>query len=312
MQSMHYYAYTLFKNLFVKLLLRYQGPMIKISIFSAGRLGNNIQQLLIAYVYRVHYGCSVEFQESIISNLIDSPYYNLLGAIGSNTHKYMRPLITLSGPFFDISLANTLFRLDCLHLPRQVIYQNIHPFSTYLSKSLKLSTKALSEYSPPISKSLIDPKCVTIHLRAGDLSTPDYHYYVSNPFSFYQYLRTIFNDCIIVTQPGDRHPLFTRIINIFETVNVQSSSNPIDDLSLLSSSSYIASSGTSSFFTLACLSSSQPQHLFYSSYEFHHHIPFRWIPAQSHNIFYLSEKYIQTWTSPNTTPSDRIQLMLNT
>jgi hypothetical protein len=56
---------------------------------------------------------------------------------------------------------------------------------------------------------------VVIHLRAGDISTMDNPYDMTNPLCFCRDLARQYSRAVIVAEPGATHPLFPRILTLF-------------------------------------------------------------------------------------------------
>ncbi len=86
------------------------------------------------------------------------------------------------------------------------------------------------------------PFSKVIHLRAGDVSELNNHYYISNPLYYYAQLSQFYSKAIIVTEPGSTHVLMDSVRSLFPDHELVHGSAD-DDYQLLRHSVDLASSG---------------------------------------------------------------------
>ena len=86
-----------------------------------------------------------------------------------------------------------------------------------------------------------------LHLRSGDINCHNLDHFVTNPLSYYHWLRKYFKKIIIVTEPGKDHLLLAEIIKIFDVIEIKRSKEFIKDFSFLANCQNLATSGVSTF-----------------------------------------------------------------
>jgi hypothetical protein len=223
-----------------------------------GRTGNNIQQLIVVIAHAEAFGGSFQLEEDFISI---GPLRGIVNAFKLDfaANPDRAPKHLLSRAFFHYTeysfspsdyrriafLEGHSPRRDCL-LGRHYIESHAHRIAqTHLLPNIKESSCGT------FSRDRLENTLV-IHLRAGDVSELNSHYYISNPLYYYAQLSQFYPKAIIVTEPGSTHVLMDSVRSLFPDHELVHGSAD-DDFQLLRHSVNLASSGVGTFAIAAVL-----------------------------------------------------------
>jgi hypothetical protein len=119
--------------------------------------------------------------------------------------------------------------------------------STYIERNLWriAQTYVLPVLIVPETDIPIEDRLV-IHLRSGDVASLSHDYYATNPLWFYRQLAKMYDDVVIVSEPGHRHVLFEFVASLFERIEFVSG-NVQEDFTQIRFAKHIATSGVGTF-----------------------------------------------------------------
>lgn len=227
---------------------------------SYGRTGNNIQQILIAIAHAEAFRGVLDVE---IDNLVDGRLGDLIYSFSLDFSPRRPERSVFRSMFFHYS-EHTFFKKDLSRLPfkRGVLPRRECLLSTsYIERNLwriaqsyLLSNLILSDAEVQIDDRLV------LHLRSGDVASLAHSHYITNPLCFYRRLATMYDDVVIVMEPGQEHVLFRSIVGLFKRVDVVSGSVQ-EDFHRLCKARYLATSGVGTFPIAASLLSRSLQTL---------------------------------------------------
>lgn len=247
-----------------------------------GRLGNNVQQILIAIAHAEIYSGSISMSNEFYAYITqigivpeELPHFVALGNLSTNA-------FVICADFFHYS--NYSLRGNAKYSPwmpglapqRNSILSERRITKAIRAIALRCRIAFFPLVKPSKSISLIlqqraSPDLLVLHLRAGDVSNLLLTEYTTNPLCYYQCLGMSFRNLIIVTEPGPDHLLLPFIIRIFDNVRIICGDYR-DDFSLLSNSPVLATSGVSTFPIAACLLSNRIEQLYSSDVFLREHL----------------------------------------
>lgn len=225
-----------------------------------GRLGNNVQQLIIAIAHAEAFNGTTGMNDHLLKG---SSLDGLLGPI-SWDFAPDRPVREIYETIF-FHFTEYTFRLSDLRrlafrrgysprreciLGRRFIESNAHRIAQgYLSPLFVFPVV------PPAGEGGVADGLV-IHLRSGDVRNLDNQYYMTNPLCFYRQIAGHYSHATVVMEPGGEHPLLQSIVSLFREVRLVSGSVQ-GDFALLCQATHLASSGVGTFVMAAALISSK-------------------------------------------------------
>ena len=291
------YKLTRFNNLYA------------IKLVPFGRFGNNIQQLIIAVIIRQLYGIRIfldeDFESMLKSNEFDIFQINFL--LNNNINN--KNTIFIKKVFFFFNEVPTLFTRN---YTRSRI--NLSPFmilrnDTFLNekKIFQNIEKSINKLSPPINKvlesnydqklsdSYINNEVCFLHLRSGDINNHHLDHFVTNPLSYYLWLRKYFEKLIIITEPGKDHILLKEIMNIFNVIYVKRSNQFIQDFSCIAQCKNLATSGVSTFPIAAALFNKNLKKIFFSNIFLKEHLNPNFLNNKVKKYVYDGNDYWRKW-----------------
>lgn len=229
-----------------------------------GRLGNNIQQILIAILHAEAFRGAVEISARQLEAHALDQFFSPLHFDFSDG----QPIVATyrsSFFFFDgfaFATGNRV-RLHCVTgflllqslLSANHVRANLHrACRQYLRPYYIVNGDALS----------VDESVLVLHLRGGDIADLHSSEYATNPLCYYSFLRSFHSAVVLVVEPGAEHPLFGRIREIFPDCKVISGSIK-GDFELLRQARFLASSGVGTFAVAAAMLSENLKRLYCSS-----------------------------------------------
>jgi len=296
-----------------------------------GRLGNNIQQILLLYAHYKMYGFKFFFSDNYESFYkIDVNFHKLPGYIDINKKSeeslISKEIIFDNNMYLYTRQYNKFFKFS--FLSNRIFRDSFIPKKKFLS----LIPELVDEIRP-LFHNYISPKNITeisikelnrncvIHLRGGDTIPPQNLNHISNPLSYYLWLKKFHSEIIIVQEPktsrfkgcdeskqGRENPILTKLYEIFEVKKVISGSIS-NDFAILANSMNVASSGVASFPLAACLLSKNLRNFYYSNAFLSEHINPESISNKVNKYcFKLDESFFVTWN--RLSPEDRIKYTL--
>jgi hypothetical protein len=214
------------------------------------QLGNNVQQILIAWLHADRYGGSLSMSPS---------FYNRCQAIGVNPSRLERFICyedipdaayVVSASFFHFSdhsfLCNARFTFwKAGFSPRRTSLLGERLIRDRASSAAQQCGEAFATLLSPASSSSLavhqqpGNELLVLHLRAGDVSNLAKPEYATNPLCYYHALSKLFDHLVIVTQPGPEHVLLRAIASLFPRVKIVSGDDR-DDFRLLAEGVIIA------------------------------------------------------------------------
>ncbi len=198
-----------------------------------GRLGNNLQQMMLATLYGEKHGLGV-----IVKDHAQVRGFRL------GPSRYWPSVSSVKNRFF---FFNPDGPADCdIDIGYTYACQNMHQAA---QRHIRPNLKTRERPALP-SDTLV------IHIRAGDVfGTGDasVRNYVQNPLSFYEGLIDRFESAIVVTESLDNNPIVNRLA---QRPDVQVQSSTVDeDFATLMAAQNLASSGVGTFSIAAALCS---------------------------------------------------------
>ncbi len=282
-----------------------------------GRLGNNIQQLLLLVAHFKVFGYNFiledEFLEAYKKDII---FKALPGFIDINNKSNQKLILN------KILIKNNMYLFTRFYHKffRNSFMSNRIFRDAYLSKNKFLSMlPELVEDIRPALKSLILSKeinnikihqkndiCV-LHLRGGDTIPPKNLNHISNPISYYKWLNKYYKSIIIVHEPSTLNPIINELYKIFDVKKTISSSLK-NDFSLIANSKNVATSGVGTFAIGACLFNKNIKNLFYSDAYLNEHLNPNFIsPRVKKHCYYLGRDFYLKWEKAK--PNERLKLV---
>lgn len=326
------------KNLFSNLLLRYRnktllffGSNVVIRTKQYGRIGNNIQQIFLLVAHYKIYGTKFFFPDNYESFYKININFNLLpGYINHNIDSEKKQLI--GRKIIDNNMYTYTRTFHKFH--RLSFLSNTFSRDSFLSKKkfLRMIPDLVNELKP-IFKNYTDPKLITeitikeinnncvLHLRGGDLIPPTSLIHLSNPISFYLWLRKFHKSIIVVQEPtwsrfkgcdpkkqGLTNPILTKLYNIFEIKKVISGQLE-NDFAILANSKNIATSGIGTFPISACILNDNLNNIYYSNAFLESHLNPNFISNKVNKHCYkLKKSFFRKWIK--LTPEERLRFSL--
>lgn len=312
------------KKIFIKIFKRYKEKIflylfrkqVLIKTIKYGRLGNNIQQLLLLVAHYKVFGCNYFFEDEFINEylfLIKFDYLPGFIEINNPSKSFISPrkiiknnmyLFTRNYHRFFINsfLSDRIFRDSFLSKNRflKMIPELVNAIKPAMVDLLKLSK------SNEIIINQYNDICV-LHLRGGDTIPPKNLNHISNPISYYFWLKKFYKEIIIIHEPSTLNPVIEEIHKIFDVKKTISSSLK-DDFSLIANSKNVATSGVGTFAIAACLFNPILQNLFYSDAYLNEHLNPNFISSNVNKHCYeLGRKFYTKWNSCS--PRDRLKLV---
>jgi hypothetical protein len=213
---------------------------------SYGRTGNNIQQVLIAIAHAEVFRGVLDVERD---SLVDGRLVDLINSFSLDFSPGLPVNNSFQSKFFhyteysfcqkDISRAafkrGILPRRECL-LSRTYIERNLWR----IAQAYVLPALIVPEVNIRIEDRLV------IHLRSGDVASLSHDYYGTNPLYFYKQLAKLYDDVVIVMEPGHRHVLLESLVALFKRVEFISG-NVQDDFTRIRYAKYLATSGVGTF-----------------------------------------------------------------
>jgi len=221
-----------------------------------GRIGNNVQQLIVAIAHAEEFGGCTGMDEKLLK---EGPLDGIINPFGQDFRPDRKATEIYSTIFFHYTeytfnrsdLRRLAFRRghsprrECV-LGRRFIEANAHRIAQqYLTPLLVFP-------SDPIAEGGGYPDGVVIHLRSGDVRGLENPYYITNPLCFYRQIARQYRFATVVTEPGGEHPLLQSIASLFCDVIVVSGTAQ-DDFGLLCNATHLVSSGVGTFVMAAAL-----------------------------------------------------------
>jgi hypothetical protein len=238
-----------------------------------GRLGNNLQQVLLAIAHAQFFGgkftLSKEFLSSSDLALILDPFDIVFDkAIGHNNDAvYKNHNADIISNFFFYKRRSYLRRYASYLLnktPHSDCLDSWLEPSFFERNAFHLAQRYVRPHLKNKSFLLLSNDSIVIHLRSDDIRSLDNTYYLQHPLYFYRNLARLYSNAIIITEPDLSHPLLHAISREFESCQIKSESIHSDFHTLLSAKA-IAISGVSTFALAAALLSSRLEVLHTSS-----------------------------------------------
>lgn len=272
------------------------------------RLGNNIQQILIAILHAEFFRGRVEIPDAQLALKELDKYFMAIVYDFSDgrpiTGCHRSKFFYFHGfPFFPGRKARLhnvpgFMRLESL-LPANYIVANIHRVSRdYLRPLLVRSELAAI---PPQESPLV------LHLRAGDVAALQYLCYATNPLCYYRFLRRFHDVAVIVVEPGPAHPLINDIRELFAECQVVSGA--VDsDFAVLRGAKYLANSGVGTFSIAAALLSGNIKRFYCSSAYLEEHLnPSMLNPEYLEIVEFTMPGFLEAWYEAQ--PAERLDLL---
>lgn len=270
-RSAYWYARYLFKSVrqvFLRIRLHFAAlsaptPPVFFITRPYGRLGNNIQQLLVALAHARCYSGSVSMSSAMLRSLdaatisvCDLPRLMEEKAISRGCMRINSTFFHWSNHSLTRHPAFTAFRIGCMPrraslLGEKQLLSSI-PMAVAECRSAFGRLVSPSRLPPSLKKQCADPSTLVLHLRAGDVAGLTRAEYATNPLSYYQCLSQIFSSLVIVTQAGPPHVLLSSIIKLFVRAEIVAGDYR-DDFALLANASNLATSGVGTFPIAAAL-----------------------------------------------------------
>lgn len=306
------------------------GKKAIISSFQYGRLGNNIQQLMILIAHYKVFKCKFFFRDNFESIYkLNINFEKLPGYINplKNKAHFDKNRIIKSEMFLFTRKNNKFFRNSFLF--------NRFLRHSFISKKrfFNLIPEILDELHP-IFKNYTDPKRITtieikelnnncvLHLRGGDTIPPQNLNHVSNPLRYYYWLRNFHKSIIIVQEPlsssfkncdaskqGVVNPILPKLYDIFEIKKIISGKLE-DDFAIIANSRNVSTSGVGTFPIAACLLNKKLKNFYYSDAYLNDHLNPEFIREDINKYCYkIGEDFFKRWQSLS--PEQRIKFSLN-
>ena len=285
----------------VSILLRVGGKYVKIKVNSYGRIGNNLQQLLLAKYHQQIFGCAIEIDNSLRQAYAEmgapSGYLWLYEPSQNKSNKY---LYTITTDLFFFENHKPLWKntyIDSRMFLNAIPYL-LKPLKEQLSQRNHLTIKRLAD----------DDNTLYLHLRAGDIANLESKEYITNPMSYYEWLASKSNAFCVVTEPNCSHPLLGSICDALGTKRIISSPTAINDFYILASCKRMATSGVGSFAVGAALLNERLESITFSNAYRTEHLNPTMIQDHTHKSEYkINEAFFKEWA--NSDPKERLKLL---
>jgi hypothetical protein len=273
-----------------------------------GRLGNNVQQIIIAIMHAESLKGVVDItEEQLAIQGLDQFFFPILYDF---TDKKTIAGIYQSNFFFFEGFGFSLSRWPRLHclqgflrleslLSANYVNANLHRVcQNYLLPQLR------SGQSPSFT---VNESSLVIHLRGGDVANMGCSVYALNPLCYYQFLSDMYRDIVLVAEPGPAHPLLDKIRELFPNCKVVSGSVQ-EDFELLRGARLLASSGVGTFCMAAALLSEKLQRFYCSSAYLNEHLNPAILDTKRVKVIeYKMKDYLGLWRKSK----NRLDLLLN-
>lgn len=261
-----------------------------------GRLGNNIQQILLAIMHAESFMGIVEIAEQQLAiQGLDEFFSPLLYDFSEG--KPIAGVYRSNFYFFDgfaFSVGRRL-RLHCIEgflrrdslLSAAYVHSHLHRVcEQYLRPHLR------SDSHPTLT---VNESVLVLHLRGGDVANLQSALYATNPLCYYQFLSSMYREVLVVAEPGPVHPLLNRIRGLFSDCKVVSGST-LADFELLRSARFLASSGVGTFSVAAALLSEKLQRFYCSSAYLNEHLNPAMLDSKRVDVVeYKMKGYLDLW-----------------
>ena len=303
--------------------LKYKNYYINLNWF--GRFGNNIQQLLLAYTNIKEHKIKVNLDDNFKSYLLNIGLdLKKLNKILNNQYEFNSDkdvaipkyffFFNETPIFFNKKYTRVRYSNSLINLLRVDSYTN----ESDLFKNLNSSVKKLS----PIFKDLIaanynnklesfykSEEVCFLHLRWGDINNKNQKHFVTNPYSYYKWLRGFFSKIIIITEPGEKHILLERICELFDVLKIQNSENFIEDFATIAKCKNLATSGVSTFPIAASIFNENLENFYCSNIYLKEHLNPNFLGSNINKVGFDCNTYWKEWFNSN--KIDRYKLILN-
>lgn len=290
-----------------KIRLSNQSTNFRINLWY-GRLGNNIQQILLAIMHAESFKGIVEIpDEQLAIQGLDQFFFRLIFDFTDG-----KPIagIFKSNFFFFDGFVLSLSRWPRVHCVEGFLRRESLLSASYVNANLH---RVCQQYLRPHLRSgqfsplSVNESFFVIHLRGGDVANMGCSVYATNPLCYYQFLSDIYSDVILVAEPGPAHPLLNKIRGLFPDCKVVSGSVQ-EDFELLRGARSLASSGVGTFCVAAALLSENLQRFYCSSAYLNEHLNPAMLDTKRVEIIeYRMKGYLELWQKSN----NRLDLLLN-
>lgn len=301
--------FLFFLKKFQLLILQNQSEKYAIYLKPFGRFGNNIQQLLIAIIHRelfdVKIFLSKDFELILSSIGFDINKINYL----LNKNEKKEKMIQIKKVFFFFNEVPSIFnksftRSRINNSPFLILRNDTFINDKLLSKNIENSKNKLYPIISDVIKSNIEKnnpslyrynELCFLHLRSGDINCHKLDHFVTNPLSYYHWLRKYFKKIIIVTEPGKDHLLLAEIIKIFDVIEIKRSKEFIKDFSFLANCQNLATSGVSTFPIAASIFNKNLKNFYSSNIYLREHLNPKFLSLNIKKYEYQCNKYWKKW-----------------
>ena len=291
----------------VKIRLLNQPINFRINLWY-GRLGNNIQQILLAIMHAESFKGTAEIpEEQLAIQGLDQFFPPLLFDFTED-----KPIASIykSNFFFFDGFALSLSRWPRLHSVEGFLRRESLLSANYVNTNLH---RVCVQYLRPYLRSgqshslTVHESSLVIHLRGGDVADMGCALYAINPLCYYQFLSEMHRDVVLVAEPGPAHPLLNNIKGLFPDCKIFSGSVQ-EDFELLRGARFLASSGVGTFCVAAALLSENLNRFYCSSAYLNEHLnPAMLNTKRVEVIEYKMKRYIELWHKSN----NRLDLLLH-
>ena len=273
-----------------------------------GRLGNNVQQILIAIMHAESFRGAVEISASQLEcQGLDEFFLPLCFDFTQGrpiAGEYRSIFFFFEGYAFQpgrrvrMHCVEGFLRLQSL-LPAAYVNGQLHRVCwQYLRPAL------VGDGAVPAA---ISESGLVVHLRGGDILTLQSSHYAINPLCYYKFLRGFHEAVVLVAEPGPAHPLLPQIREIFIGCKIISGSIR-DDFELLRQARFLASSGVGTFAVAAALLSDRLKRFYCSSAYLNEHLnPAMLDPSRVEVVEFRLRGYLDLWYQSE----NRYELLFN-
>lgn len=272
-----------------------------------GRLGNNIQQILLVIMHAESFNGSVEIpKEQLTIQGLDQFFFPLLFDFAEE-----KPITDIyrSNFFFFDGFPFSLSRWPRLHCVEGFLRRESLLSANYVNANLH---RVCEHYLLPNLRSgqshsfTVHESCLVIHLRGGDIANMGCSVYAINPLCYYQFLSEMHRDVVLVAEPGQAHPLLDKIKGLFPDCKVFSGSVQ-EDFELLRGARFLASSGVGTFCVAAALLSENLNRFYCSNAYLNEHLNPAMLDTRRVEVTeYKMKGYLELWHKSN----NRLDLLL--
>lgn len=305
--------FLFFIKKFQLLILQSQSEKYAIYLNPFGRFGNNIQQLLIAIIIRELFDIKIFLSkdfELVFSSLgfnINKINYLL------NKNEKKEKIIQIKKVFFFYNEVPSIFnksftRSRINSSPFLILRNDTFINDKLLFKNLDNSKNKLysifsevikSNFTKNIYSSSRYNELCFLHLRAGDINNHKLDHFVTNPLSYYLWLRKYFKNIIVVTEPGKDHILLSEILKIFDVIELKRSNEFIEDFSCLANCQNLATSGVSTFPIAASIFNKNLKNFYSSNIYLREHLNPTFLSLNVKKYEYQCNEYWEKWFNIN-------------